>query len=144
MQFTLGSLRDYRRAIEQHIQELVSKVESGTLKECERVKGHIQGIMADHGEAGLALFVKLDAETKTVYLQFEMGNGKYTSRKRHNPIWGKPNLYQPFQQALFDLGYEDIEPGLGKAIPKTYGEIAPGIRITARMGPEVIERIKEG
>lgn len=143
MQFTLGSLRDYRRVIEQHIQEMISKVESGTLKEIELVRDHIQTKMRGGGDSALVPFVKVDPEEKIVYLQFDMGNGKYSARKKHNPHW-KVFKYQPFQLALAELGYEDISPGLGEAIPVTFGNIAPSIRITARMGPSVIERIKQG
>lgn len=143
MQFTLGSLRDYQRVMEQHIQAMIANVESGTLKECELVRDHIQTKMRSGGDSSLAPFVKVDPETKTVYLQFDMGNGKYSSRKKHNPHWSVFK-YQPFQLALAELGYEDIEPGLGEPIPVTFGEVAPGIRITARMGPSVIERIKQG
>jgi len=143
-QFTLEGLRDLQRLIEVKGIRMAADMDAKLQEECALIQQEIQSRMTGR-DASLSSFVRVNSGEKTVYLQYEMGTNdkgkrQVTARDYHNPASPKYGGMQPFQQALLALGYEDIEPDYGASIPVSHGE-APGIRLKAKMGPDVIKRL---
>jgi hypothetical protein len=138
MSFTLEGLRDLERIIIDKRRQ-VEDIDIALNKELVLLQQLIQSYMGG-SDTKLVPYVRLDLGDKMVYLEYNMGDGKVTARDYHNPGSPKFKGSQPFQQALEAMGYENIEPGFGQAIPVSSGS-APGIRLKARMSDEVINRL---
>lgn len=139
MELTLIGLREAERFVEVKIQALKEKVDRGIDAELERLKAAIEPRLGSSIPRGA---LTIDWDSKSLYLKFRYGRVK-TARDFHNPSAGKRFRDQPFQDVLASQGYIDIEPDRGQAIEVSHGE-APGVRIKAKMTPEVIERILRG
>jgi hypothetical protein len=148
MQVTLTGLQDFERMIEVQVATMSERIERGIQEELELISVELKRRLSAGGDSDIAHVVKIDRDKKEVYIEYNMnmadsrGRPKKSARKKHNPAHGTLYKYQPFQDTLAALGYEEINP-VG-AIPVTHGDHAPGIRLTAKMGADPIRRITGG
>jgi len=145
MYFQLSGLQELTRKIEARtarIQEARRLLE----EEVEKIKQDIaRRLKGPEKEFADKLDISYDGDSIILSLPYVIGinkrkQRKVTARKIHNPYWGLPDWYQPFQDALFDNGYTDISPAKGAGITSS-GSKAPNVRITAKFPESFLRQL---
>jgi hypothetical protein len=140
MKLELPDLQETSRKIEAEAAFFVERSKSAIDKELEYLHELISGKFTG-SQSGFKDYLKIDLDNKTLYLEYRIDEKHVTAWKINNPYW-RSFKRQPFQDALEEAGYEDIEPGPGREISPSRGS-APGVLLTAKLGRVAVQRIKE-
>jgi len=143
MSFALKGLREFNRAIALQRAHFSGNIQKALDREIEYLGAKIKMRLGRLGQ-----YVQIDLQKDTISLKYLIGTtpkGKpiTTAKDYHNPASKRFNIAgqrQPFQDVLAEEGYIDISPAPGQPIPISSRE-APGVRITAKVGPGAKKRI---
>jgi hypothetical protein len=149
MGIMLSNFQDAARFIEAQVAGFEERARQILEREIEELKEDIGRRFQGTVESDFAWHLKIehDGDSITLYLPFDIGTDskgrrKVSARGKHNP--GNPKFtYQPFQEALRDRGYTEIDPAPGQGIPETDGKTAPNVRISAKLPDKLIREIEE-
>lgn len=142
----LANFQDASRFIEAQLTGFEAKAREVLEREIEELKYDIGRRFQGTAESDFAWHLKIEHEgdSITLYLPYDIGadskgKKKVSARKKHNPLWTEFTC-QPFQEALRDRGYTDIDPSPGQSIPSS-GRTAPNVRISAKLPDRLIREI---
>jgi hypothetical protein len=136
----ITGLRELERTIEVSIAAAKHRLDRAIGQEIEYLGAKIKSRLGSLGS-----YVEIDIQGKGIVLRYVVIEKKSTTaRDYHNPASRRFNITgqrQPFQDVLAEEGYENISPAQGQTIQVVQGE-APGVRITATMGPDAVRRLQ--